>query len=207
MMGTDTNFTSLATGKMDKYASMVDEHSLLLIEKKKVTVPTNSFTICNGDINSEMITARINRFYDNVDLIDKDFYMIYQTKGGTFKKLCSNVVYSSDLIQFCWVLDEDATMYSGNITCALQILGKSELGDTFATKSENFTLVIADSLNEYGQNGIYFSWAHTVEDYLTDLAVQAGQSNATFVGTKAQFDAAFNAGTIPVGTIIVITDI
>ena len=78
----DASFIDVTTGTT--YTTMNDEHELVKITEKNVTVGDIG-KIVQGEINSQEIEFSIPRFYDNVDLLDKDFYILYQTKGGIFK--------------------------------------------------------------------------------------------------------------------------
>ena len=78
----DASFIDATTGTT--YTTMNDEHELVKITEKNVAVGDIG-KIVMGEINSQEIEFSIPRFYDNVDLLDKKFCILYQTKGGIFK--------------------------------------------------------------------------------------------------------------------------
>ena len=84
-------FTNVSTGI--NYNSMHDEHELVKITEKNVTVGDIG-KIVQGEINSQEIEFSIPRYYDNVDLLDKKFNILYQTKGGIFKVEAIDVAYN-----------------------------------------------------------------------------------------------------------------
>ena len=78
----DASFIDATTGTT--YTTMNDEHELIKITEKNVVVG-NIGKVVMGETNSQEIEFSIKRYYDNVDLLDKAFYIIFQTKGGIFK--------------------------------------------------------------------------------------------------------------------------
>lgn len=199
----DSSFTELSTGI--KYTTMRDEHELVTITEKNVTVGDIG-KIVAGEINSQEIEFSIPRYYDNVDLLDKTFYILYQTNGGIFKAEAVDVAYNDEEIRFNWLLNEDATMYPGKITATIKIDGKDELGNSYVMKTMNFSVNIEESLCEYGADGVYHTWATDVETRIENLESIAS-SSPFFIGTSAEYNAAVASGSIAPGMIVTITDI
>ena len=86
-------FTDLTTGM--NYATMKDEHEIVKITEKNVHVGEIG-KIVTGEINSQEIEFSIPRYYDNVDLLDKKFNILYQTRGGIFKVEAIDVAYNDE---------------------------------------------------------------------------------------------------------------
>ena len=121
----DASFIDATTGIT--YTTMNDEHELVKITEKNVTVGDIG-KIVQGEINSQEIEFSIPRYYDNVDLLDKKFNILYQTKGGIFKVEAIDVAYNDEEIRFNWLMNEDATMYSGKLTAVIKMGGLDESG-------------------------------------------------------------------------------
>ena len=198
-----TPFTDLNTGTT--YATMKDEHELVKIAEKNVAVGDIG-KIVQGEINSQEIEFSIPRYYDNVDLLDKKFNILYQTKGGIFKVEAIDVAYSDEEIRFNWLMDENATMYPGKLTAVIKMEGIDESGKPYVMKTTNFSVQIDEALNEYGADGVYRTWATDIETRITDLESIASSSQATFIGTTAEYNAAVSSGNIPSGMFVTLTD-
>ena len=199
----DTPFTDLNTGMT--YATMNDEHELVKITEKNVTVGDIG-KIVQGEINSQEIEFSIPRYYDNVDLLDKKFNILYQTKGGIFKVEAIDVAYNDEEIRFNWLMDENATMYSGKLTAVIKMEGLDESGKPYVMKTMNFSVNVEEALCEYGADGVYRTWATDIETRITDLENVASSSKATFIGTTAEYNTAVGAGSIPSGMFVTLTD-
>lgn len=198
-----TPFTDLNTGTT--YATMKDEHELVKIAEKNVTVGDIG-KIVQGEINSQEIEFSIPRYYDNVDLLDKKFNILYQTKGGIFKVEAIDVAYNDEEIRFNWLMDENATMYPGKLTAVIKMEGIDESGKPYVMKTTNFSVQIDDALNEYGADGVYRTWATDIDTRITDLEKVASSSQATFIGTTAEYNTATSSGNIPSGMFVTLTD-
>ena len=199
----DTPFTDLNTGTT--YTTMKDEHELVKIAEKNVTVGDIG-KIVQGEINSQEIEFSIPRYYDNVDLLDKKINILYQTKGGIFKVEAIDVAYNDEEIRFNWLMNEDATMYPGKLTAVIKMEGLDESGKPYVMKTTNFSVDIEDALNEYGADGVYRTWATDIETRITELESVASSSQATFIGTTAEYNAAVSSGNIPSGMFVTLTD-
>ena len=199
----DASFIDATTGTT--YTTMHDEHELVKITEKNVTVGDIG-KIVQGEINSQEIEFSIPRYYDNVDLLDKKFNILYQTKGGIFKVEAIDVAYNDEEIRFNWLMNEDATMYSGKLTAVIKMEGLDESGKPYVMKTMNFSVNVEEALCEYGADGVYRTWATDIETRITDLESVASSSQATFIGTMAEYNAAVNSSSIPSGMFVTLTD-
>ena len=134
------------------------------------------------------------------------FYIIYQTKGGIFKSEAIDKAYNDEEIRFSWLMDENATLYSGRILATVQLEGTDEQGKTYIMKTMNFSVNVEEALCEYGADGVYRTWATDIETRVTELESVASSSQATFVGTTAEYNAAVSSGSIPSGMFVTLTD-
>ena len=198
-----TPFTDLNTGMT--YATMKDEHELVKIAEKNVTVGDIG-KIVQGESNSQEIEFSIPRYYDNVDLLDKKFNILYQTKGGIFKVEAIDVAYNDEEIRFNWLMNEDATLYSGKILATVQLEGVDEKDKTYVMKTMNFSVNVEEALCEYGADGVYRTWATDIESRIENLEDISSSMRTTFIGTTSAYDAANLAGDITNGMFITLTD-
>ena len=198
-----TPFTDLNTGMT--YATMKDEHELVKITEKNVTVGDIG-KIVQGESNSQEVEFSIPRYYDNVDLLDKKFNILYQTKGGIFKVEAIDVAYNDEEIRFNWLMDENATMYPGKIVATVKIEGKDEQDKDYVMKTMNFSVNVEEALCEYGADGVYRTWATDIESRIENLEDISSSMKATFIGTTSAYDASNLAGNITNGMFITLTD-
>ncbi|MCI8605216.1 MAG: hypothetical protein HFE79_13935 [Ruminiclostridium sp.] len=200
------SFTDLSTNT--NYSTIRDEHEVVKITEKNVKVGDIG-KIVTGEVNSQEIEFSIPRYYDNVDLLNKKFQILYQTKGGVFKADAINIAYNDREIRFNWLMNEDATMYPGKITAVVQIEGEDEQGNDYVFKTMNFSVNIEDALNEYGTEGVYKTWATDIESRIENLEKNNSPSTASeaFIGTMEEYNTAYSSGDIPNGMFVTITDI
>ena len=138
-------FTDLS-GNVVKYSTMSDEHDIIKIIEKVADIKNIGRIIC-GEENSNMLTFEINRYYDNVDLKDKDICIIYKNSHGKFKENAVNVQYSENHLRFSWVLSYNMASVSGNVIACINFLGEDEFGNSYSLKTANFKLSIDNALN------------------------------------------------------------
>ena len=199
----DTPFTDLNTGMT--YNTMKDEHEIVKITEKNITVGDIG-KIVQGESNSQEVEFSIPRYYDNVDLLDKKFNILYQTKGGIFKVEAIDVAYNDEEIRFNWLMNEDATMSTGKILANVQLEGVDEKDKTYVMKTMNFSVNVEEALCEYGADGVYRTWATDIETRIETLEDISSSMRTTFIGTTSAYDAANLAGDITNGMFITLTD-
>ena len=120
---------------------MIDEHDVVEIIERTPNL-RNIGKLIRGDTNSNIITFKINRYYDNVDLKDQDICIIYKNSLGTFKENAVNVQYSENHLRFSWVLSYNMASVSGNVIACINFLGEDEFGNSYSLKTANFKLSI-----------------------------------------------------------------
>ena len=89
-------------------SDMCDEHTTAFITEKDVDV-SNVGTLVMGEDNSSIITFKMNRYYDGVDLAKKKIKIMYRNSNEIFKSDVCNVKMSDDSILFSWIISVDAT--------------------------------------------------------------------------------------------------
>ncbi len=113
----NTNFID-SDGHIVKKSNMVDEHQIIKITEK-FPEPKNIGKIVRGDVNSNILTFEINRYYDNVDLLSKNIKFIVKNDLGTFTEDAVNTQYNNDFLRFSWILSDSVTYKSGTVTAAI----------------------------------------------------------------------------------------
>lgn len=112
---------------------MLDEHSTATIVEKTVNVSDiGEFVI--GEMNSSVITFKMNRYYDGVDLLQKDILIMYKNTNGVYKDKAVNIQYSTDGLKFSWIVPNDATK-TIKVTAYVCFIS-----DDYLWKTKNFTI-------------------------------------------------------------------
>ena len=76
-------------------------------------------TAVQGDHNSEILTFRIDRYFDGVDLSEKTCVIQFMNAGGicgTYQAQKFDVATEKDKLLFQWAVDNVATQYGGDLT-------------------------------------------------------------------------------------------
>ncbi len=133
--------------KYDIYNSMVDDDEEIVITGRDVAIK-NIGTIVKGDSNSQILTFRINRYYEGVDLSTKNINFIYSLFGQktTNSETAVNVKIEDNSIVFCWLLSSNVTVSDGTIKALIQFSGEDELNKTYILKTKTFQFKIENSI-------------------------------------------------------------
>ena len=124
---------------------MLDEHSTATIVEKTVNVSDiGEFVV--GEMNSSVITFKMNRYYDGVDLSQKDILIMYKNTNGVYKDKAVNIQYSTDGLKFSWIVPNDATK-TIKITAYVCFIS-----DDYLWKTKNFTIFSTRLLMSQTQN-------------------------------------------------------
>lgn len=168
------NITSFidSEGHIIKTSPMKDEHQLIKIVEKK-PVLQNIGTIVCGDINSNILTFEINRYYDGVDLYTKNIKFIVKNELGSFVEDAVNLQYNNELLRFSWVLSDSVTYKSGTVTAAIIFIG-SEAGQNYALKTVPFTFKVDNSLDFLDKEPPEKNWFVDIESRLLELKNNGG---------------------------------
>lgn len=148
-------------------SSMQDEHQIIKITEKTPEIKNIGKIVC-GDTYSNILTFEINRYYDNVDLLNKNIKFIVKNELGSFTEDAVNLQYNDELLRFSWILSESVTYKSGNVTAAIIFLG-IESGNNYALKTIPFIITINNSLDFLDVEPIYKNWFTDIEIRLFEL--------------------------------------
>lgn len=102
----DENFV-LKEGSLT--SGMTDQHQIVNIIDKDVQIEDiGSFVM--GDMNSSIITFKMNRYYDGTDLSNKNINVFYRTNNAIYKSEVYDVYVSNDSLKFSWIIPYDLTL-------------------------------------------------------------------------------------------------
>lgn len=119
---------------------MLDEHSTATIIEKTVDVSDiGEFII--GESNSSIITFRMNRYYDGVDLLEKTIKVMYRNSNGIFESDVVNIKYTSNSLKFSWIVPHDAT------TSKKLLAYVCFVSDGYLWKTKTFTITVDQSFD------------------------------------------------------------
>lgn len=129
------------------YNSMVDDDEEILITDRDVAIK-NIGTIVKGDSNSQILTFKINRYYEGVDLSTKNINFIYSLLGqkNINYETAVNVKVEDNSIVFCWLLSSNVTVSDGTIKALIQFSGEDELNKTYILKTKTFQFKIENGI-------------------------------------------------------------
>lgn len=180
-------------GHIIKKSSMVDQHQLIKITEKVPEIKNIGKIVC-GDINSNILTFEINRYYDGVDLYTKNIKFIVKNELGTFTEDAVNLQYNNELLRFSWILSDSVTYKSGNISVAIIFFG-AESNKKYALKTVPFTVKIDNSLDFLDIEPPYKNWFIDIESRILDL--EANGSNNNFETEPIDFITEWEISDIP----------
>lgn len=148
----DEIFTD-SEGKIIRTSSMKDEHQLVKITEKSPNVQ-NIGKIVRGDTNSNIITFEINRYYDGVDLYEKNIRLIVKNGNDIFVETAANLQYSDTLLRFSWILSRSVTYKTGSVMAVIEFYSETDSKLDYSLKTIPFKINIEDSLDVSDITGI-----------------------------------------------------
>lgn len=102
--------------------TMKDEHEIILIGEKDINI-NNIHQVIEGDNKSQLITFKINRFYNNIDLSDKIITIKYiNCEKENYRDRAINVIVDDEYITFSWLITYKVVKKYGQILFAIEII-------------------------------------------------------------------------------------
>lgn len=132
-------------GKIIKSSSLADEHTVIKITEK-APVLADIGKIVAGDTNSNILEFEMNRYYDGVDLLNKDIRFIVSNSNGTFMEKAVNLMYNNSKIRFSWVLSYAVTCKNGEVKAAIEFFGKED-SKNYSLKTIPFIIHVENSID------------------------------------------------------------
>lgn len=143
-------------------SEMSDEHTTAVITEKDVDI-SNIGTIVMGEENSSIITFKMNRYYDGIDLSEKKIKVMFRNSAmEMFQSEVCNVRKSKNTIKFSWIIPNDVTK-NNNIIAYICFISENYL-----LKTKNFKLTLEKSFDP-GNTEPTQNWFVTIEGKLDKL--------------------------------------
>ena len=142
-------------------SKMTDQHKIVNIIDKNVDIEDiGSFVM--GDMNSSIITFKMNRYYDGTDLSNKNINIFYKTSNGINKSEAYDIYISDDSLKFSWVIPYDLTLTKKAIAyiCIFS--------DNYVWKTKTFNLSI-DTSFDVSSNPSSTNWFLIIETGLETI--------------------------------------
>ena len=143
-------------------SEMSDEHTTAVITEKDVDI-SNIGTIVMGEENSSIITFKMNRYYDGVDLSEKKIKVMFRNSAmEMFRSEVCNVRKSKNTIKFSWIIPNDVTKNNKIVAYICFI------SENYLLKTKNFNLTLEKSFDP-GNTEPTQNWFVTIEGKLDKL--------------------------------------
>lgn len=143
-------------------SEMSDEHTTAVITEKDVDI-SNIGTIVMGEENSSIITFKMNRYYDGIDLSEKKIKVMFRNSAmEMFQSEVCNVRKSKNTIKFSWIIPNDVTK-NNNIIAYICFISENYL-----LKTKNFKLTLEKSFDP-GNTEPTQNWFVIIESKLDKL--------------------------------------
>lgn len=119
------------------------------IDNKIISVPVNhSIFAIEGDTNSRIVTFKIARYFDGVDLSQKEIVVNYVNANNQKGYITTqNKIITNTTLSFDWKASSGATAYAGDIKIEIEFLERNEGGTKiYSLQTRPLTLNVSASL-------------------------------------------------------------
>ena len=161
-------------------------------ETKKIALITGQALVA-GEENAQYMRFSLDRYWDGIDIKDKDFYVEYALAGTYYGKTAVvNAEYNTEQVRFGWVVPQEACCISGTLLFVLRVestdyILKTQIAEHPVFKSVN----VEDVVPEPTKEAWYREFEARVETAISDAeaaltAAQAAQTAAENAAQNAQ---------------------
>lgn len=161
-------------------------------ETKKIALITGQALVA-GEENSQYIKFVLDRYWDGIDIKDKDFYVEYALAGTYYGKTAAvNAEYNTEQVRFGWIVPKEACCISGTLLFVLRIESEDYVLKTQIAEHPVFKSVNAeDVVPEPTREAWYIEFEARVETAISDAeaalaAAQTAQGVAENAAQNAQ---------------------
>lgn len=190
----------------NEYPNMMDLDQMSVVNSDKTVTLGDIGKIYHGENNSQMLLFRIDRYYDNVDLKDKNIIFLYRDALGTVRtEYAVNIQNTDEYIYFNWLITIGCTHTVGKITASIEVSGVDETGENYVLKTGMFSFYVEEALDTSEiTSQVPTDWFLEIENRLNALEnVNGGTNGITmFAGTRTELTKALNAGLIKEGMLV-----
>lgn len=131
---------------MDK---VYDGYCLIDDDLRTINIPTDREVAgVEGDKNVNVLSFRVNRWYNELDLSTFDIRINYVNANGdpNFYTVLSKD-YTENSVTFDWLITADATLYKGKISFNVEFIKANTLEIEYAMNTTIATLKVLEGLN------------------------------------------------------------
>lgn len=131
-----------------KYEQLIDEHDPYLVNNREVIVSTDREVAVSGDSNSQLLSFKMKRFFDGIDLSQMVPCIKYvNSEGAGDLSRAVNVRVEDDFIIISWLLSSKATLVPGNLQYQLCFIGYDEKENWYQWQTKPTSCIIAEGIN------------------------------------------------------------
>ena len=158
-------------------------------DTKKIALITGQPLVA-GEENAQYMRFSLDRYWDGIDIKDKDFYIEYALCGLYYGKTAAvNAEYTTEQVRFGWIVPKEACCISGTLLFVLRIEStdyvlKTQIAEHPVFKSVNAEDVVPEPTRE----AWYIEFEARVETAISDAesALAAAQTAQGVAETAAQ---------------------
>lgn len=163
--------------------STVDSDKNVNVNQKQISITQES--------NSQYIPFQMPRYYDGVDLLDKNILIHYvNSNGGEDNSSPINVTYNDEYIRFGWLVSKTATAIAGDLSFEIKAIGVTSKGDEYVFNTKpNGKINILKSLSGNGIIEPDESWITSFLTQVTEKVSEAQSAAQEATNAAAQANA------------------
>ncbi|WP_312369070.1 hypothetical protein [Lachnoclostridium sp.] len=116
----------------NSFSTAINDNDLIFtIVNKTIKTPVGMRDILvQGDKNSRRIHFILNRYYDGVDLTQKDVYINFiNAKSETGSDKIHDITISENKLKFDWFIDSTLTSLEGKVSIQVELCEHDDIGD------------------------------------------------------------------------------
>lgn len=131
----------------DKVENFVDDTIVEINLDEKIISVIKGQTLIAGECNSQYISFNVGRFYDGIDLSEKNIKVLYNGPTGYHSSdNAVNVMKSEDSIKFGWIVPRGAVLKTGELQIAVEF--KNFDDEDYILKVQPTTMKVLDGMDE-----------------------------------------------------------
>lgn len=127
-----------------------DDGNLIRIVDKEIImadIDQNAAIAVKGDINSQILSFTLPRYYKNIDLSEKVISIKFiNAKGESDRSRARNVVAEDEIISFTWLLDGNVTSEKGIVQFAIEFIGYNDEDEFYCWSTTTAQFEVRDTL-------------------------------------------------------------
>ena len=136
----------LITGTSPYYEYYFDDELWIIDKDRNITAP-REVTVMQGEIASQYIPFRIDRYQDGIDMSEKQFSIIWNTETDGDSCLAVNSYMNEQYVIFAWLIDGKVTQKDGEVAFQIQATGLNEKDESYVYLTKIKAINITKSLD------------------------------------------------------------